>query len=110
MALNEDMAVMFYRLGWKDRIKFWNTEKKRQVLQEIGQISLQRPIHLLPPEERIKLKSVPDEEFSGLQLYAGMVELAQDAGIPLQTGTDAMVSAFNEAKKGSDKKLKKVTG
>lgn len=103
----QDMAVMFYRLGWKKRMKDWSKEKKRKVLKEMSDISLRRPIIALPPEEKIKLKSVPKEEFSGLQLYAGMVEISQDLGFPISTEIDQMVEMLSKELK--EKKKKKST-
>lgn len=101
------IPVGFYRLGWKDRMKSWSKEKKKKVLMEISKISLERPITAIAPQTRLKLKSVPSETFSGLQLYAGMLELYDALGYPSVGGdsSDAIVKAFGVQSK---KKLKDV--
>lgn len=95
----ENMAIMFYRLGWQDRIKGWSKEKKMEVIKEISDISLYQDITTTAPERRFQLKTVPSEEFSGLQLYAGMIELGQELGIPVaKHETDEMVKAMSKKK------------
>ena len=99
------IPVGFYRLGWQERTKGWSKEQKEKVLKEISDISLERPITEINPNVRIKLKSVPSESFSGLQLYAGMIELFNELKskkMQIPDESDAMVKAF------SKKKLKKV--
>jgi hypothetical protein len=95
----ENMAIMFYRLGWKDRMKGWSKEKKMETIKEISDISLYQDITTAAPERKFKLKSSPSEEFSGLQLYAGMIEIGQDLGIPVaKHETDKMVEAMSRKK------------
>ena len=105
----KDMAVLFYRLGWKDRMKDWSKKKKQHVIKEMSDISLEKPITMMPAVEVIELKTVPNEKFSGLQIYAGMIEIAQDLGIPVTTEIDKMVELlYRGAKPKKDKILKEV--
>jgi hypothetical protein len=93
----ESMAIMFYRLGWKDRMKGWSKEKKMEVMKEISDISLERDITRPDLKTQLKLKVVPSETFSGLQLYAGMIELGQELGMPVaKHETDKMVEALSK--------------
>lgn len=94
-----NLPIMWYRLGWKDRMKDWSKEKKDEVIREISDISLERNITTPDTETKFKLESVPSVEFTGLQLYAGMIELSQDLGMPIRHATDSMVEALARRKK-----------
>jgi len=101
----KSIPVGFYRLGWQERTAKWTKDQKEKCLKEMSDISLEMPITQLPPEKKIKLKSVPSESFSGLQLYAGMVELFNElhgSKTKIPDESDAIVKAF------SKKKLKDV--
>lgn len=108
----QDISVMFYMMGWKDRIKKkkWDKKKMKEVIREISDISLERPITVVAPDVRIKLKSVPGEDFSGLQLYAGMMELAKELKLPVpESEAGRMAELFSKGTKTRGKKrLKKI--
>jgi len=107
-----DMPIMFYSMGWKDRIKKknWDKKKMREVLMEISDISLERDITTAAPKTRIKLKSVPGETFSGLQLYAGMMELARELKLPIpESRASKMADLFyRQTKAAKKKRIKRI--
>lgn len=97
----KSIPVGFYRLGWQDRTKNWTKEQKEKCLKEMSDISLEMPITQLPPEKKLKLKSVPSETFSGLQLYAGMLELFNElhgSKMKMPDESDALVKALSKKK------------
>jgi len=87
----KNIPIMFYRLGWKDRMKDWSKDKKKKVLKEMSNISLEHDITTPDIKRKFKLKNVPSEEFTGLQLYAGMLEISQELGFPIKDPTDKLV-------------------
>jgi len=97
----KSIPVGFYRLGWQERTAKWSKEQKEKTLKEISDISLEMPITQLPPEKKIKLKNVPSESFTGLQLYAGMLELFNElhgSKMKMPDESDALVKALSKKK------------
>jgi hypothetical protein len=97
----KSIPVGFYRLGWQERTAKWTKEQKEKTLKEISDISLERPITEINPDVKIKLKSVPSESFTGLQLYAGMLELFNElhgSKMKMPDESDALVKALSKKK------------
>ena len=94
----KSIPVGFYRLGWQERTAKWSKEQKEKCLKEISDISLERPITEINPDVKIKLKSVPSESFTGLQLYAGMIELFNELHTKMPDESDALVKALSKKK------------
>lgn len=80
----KEIAICFHRLHCRDYLKEkqLTQDQKIAICQEISEISLENPITSMSrgdqPPKLWKLKNIPEYEFSGIQMFAWLIEIFGD--------------------------------
>jgi len=88
-----NMSIFFYRLACRERVKKMSFEQKKRIAEQISEYSLREPIWRIH-ESKYTLKEFPNEQFTGLQIFAYFEEIMSQFGGDVNPERTKMVKLF----------------